>query len=132
MKSGLKPREAKKGQGGRSLPRPVGETGRRSAGKRKERRLRRGYASFPDRNPLQGQGVEPLVGFGAKPHCPHREVIKEKSSQGAKRYLTVNARIPGERSAFHHKTRETTLTFFPLSDTIISVSARVFARRQRR
>ena len=38
--------------------------------------------------------------------------------------------VPGE--AFPRKNRETTLTFFPSSDTIISVSARRFARRQRR
>ena len=32
----------------RSLPRPVGETGRRSVGNRKECRLRHDYASFPE------------------------------------------------------------------------------------
>ena len=35
-------------------------------------------------------------GFGGKtPNVPHREAIKEKSSQGAKRYLTVGLRKPG-------------------------------------
>ena len=47
------------GFGGRSLPRPVGETGRRSAGNRKERRLRRDYASFPDSRPKQVLGRQP-------------------------------------------------------------------------
>ena len=33
----------------------------------------------------------PQAGYGAaSPSFPHREAIKEKSSQGAKRYLTVN------------------------------------------
>ena len=32
-------------------------------------------------------------GFGGEaPNVPHREAIKEKSSQGAKRYLTVDSR----------------------------------------
>ena len=56
------------------------ETGRRSAGNRKEFRLRNDYASFPDSRPKQGLGRQ-------SQRIPHREAIQEKSSQGAKRYL---------------------------------------------
>ena len=57
-------REAKKGQGDRSPPRPVGDEGGWSVGNRKERRLRRDYASFPDLSPLRGLGRRPKQGFG--------------------------------------------------------------------
>ena len=70
-----------KGQGDRSLPRSMSETGRRSVGNRKEHRLRCDYASSPDKAPC---GV-----WGGSPHrFPHREAIQKESSQGAKRYLT--------------------------------------------
>ena len=65
-----------KGQGDRSLPRSMSETGRRSVGNRKEHRLRCDYAGSPD------QGA---------PTFPNREAIKKKSSQGAKRDLTVDS-----------------------------------------
>ena len=38
-------------------------------------------------------GLAPQAGFGAAaPTFPHREAIKDKSSQGAKRDLTVDLR----------------------------------------
>ena len=43
-----------------------------------------------------GDNVPRLGVWGMKsPNVPHREAIKKKSSQGAKRYLTVNLRKAG-------------------------------------
>ena len=43
---------------------------------------------------MRGPGAEPRAGYGAAaPAFPHREAIKEKSSQGAKRYLTVGVAL---------------------------------------
>ena len=44
----------------------------------------------------------PQAGYGAaSPSFPHREAIKEKSSQGAKRYLTVNTCKPRQNMKSH-------------------------------
>ena len=44
--------------------------------------------------PLAGLGAAPQAGYGAAaPSFPHREAIKDKSSQGAKRYLTVGVAL---------------------------------------
>ena len=41
-------------------------------------------------------GLAPLSGvWGSSPNVPYREAIKEKGSQGAKSYLTVNLRAQG-------------------------------------
>ena len=87
----------------RSLPRPVGETGRRSVGNRKERCLHRDYASFPDSCPSGGiLWARPLT-------FPYREAMKGKSSQGAKRTLTV-----GDRTArFFRSSMQTGKPPFP-------------------
>ena len=89
--------------GDRSLPRPVGETGRRSVGNRKERCLHRDYASFPDSCPSGGiLWARPLT-------FPYREAMKGKSSQGAKRTLTV-----GDRTArFFRSSMQTGKPPFP-------------------
>ena len=85
----MKLREAKKGQGDRSLPRPVGETGGRSVGNRKQYRLRHDYASFPDRSPLQGSGAAPLSrAWGGSPNVPMRS---QKTQTGAEPKATIPA-----------------------------------------
>ena len=66
-----------RGQGGRSLPPPVAEAGRRRAGNRKECRLRHDYASFPDSRPLWGLGQSPNVPF----------IIQKKKVQSQSRPL---------------------------------------------
>ena len=112
MQNSIKPREARKGQGDRSLPPPVADEGRRSVGNRKERRLCCDYASFPDSGPWWGLrdwsrarpvgetarrnvwkrkgALARLFRFqDGRPNVPPTRSDQRKRSQGAKRDLTV-------------------------------------------
>ncbi len=63
-----------RGPGDRSLPRPVGETGRRSVGNRKECRLRHDYASFP--GPLTPLRFARLQAAWLRPKAPPPAAVR--------------------------------------------------------
>ena len=83
-----------KGQGDRSLPRSMSETGRRSVGNRKEHRLRCDYASSPDSGPWQGSGAGPLSGvWGGNPNVPQGEAQRNAAEQPPEAAFSAEAGI---------------------------------------
>ena len=84
-------REAEKGSGG---PKPAAASG---GNRQAERRESQGVPLAARLCEFPGLWSPGRVLGAAAPNVPHREAIKEKSSQGAKRDLTV-----GDRTAQHY------------------------------